>query len=466
MEKGRPFYKYYYSDVKEVIKESENKVRFNFKGNTNLELPLIVGQLPVLPKHYWKNKKFGDTSMDVPIGSGPYKIKDFDPGRSITYELNLNYWAKDIPIKKGTENFEIIQYEYYKDRSIEREAFKSGEIDLFNENTSKDWATSYEISAVKNNLIKKELIEHENPQGMQAFIFNTRKEIFKDRRVREALSYAFDFEWTNKNLFYNAYKRTNSFFENSELASKKLPSVKELGYVSAYADVLHKDIFTKEYNPPKTDASGFVRNELKKATLLLEKSGWKLVDGKLSNNRSGIKFKFEILLVSPAFERIVLPFIDNLNKLGIDVTLRTIDSAQYQNRLDNFDFDMVISTFSQSLSPGNEQKNYWGSDAANTIGSRNIIGIKDTIVDLLINKIIASKSREDLIHSTRALDRVLLWDHYVIPQWHISAYRTLYWDIFERPAIIPKYSLGTNTWWVDKKRQVQLKKERNPFNSF
>jgi len=452
MEKGHPFYNYYYGDVLEVIKESNNKVRFNFKGNINLELPLIIGQLPVLPKHYWTNKTFEDTSLDIPLGSGPYKIKKFDSGRSITYELDPNYWGKDIPIKKGTENFEIIQYEYYKDRSIEREAFKSGDIDFFSENTSKDWATSYDTPAVRNGLIKKELIGHENPQGMQGFAFNTRREIFKDRRVRKALSYAFDFEWTNKNLFYNAYKRTNSFFENSELASSGLPTGKELDYLTPYMDVLPKEIFTTEYNPPKTDGSGFMRLELQKATTLLQNSGWGLIDGILTNKISGKKFEFEILLVSPAFERIVLPFKDNLQKLGIDANVRTIDSAQYQNRLDTFDFDMIVSTFSQSLSPGNEQKNFWGSDAAITNGSRNVIGIKDWVIDSLIDKVISSKSREDLIHATRALDRALLWGHYVIPQWHISAYRTLYWDIFDKPSIRPKYSLGTNTWWIDTKK--------------
>lgn len=461
MEKGHPFYKYYYGDVLEVVKINNNKVRFNFKGNTNLELPLIVGQLPVLPKHYWKNKNFEETSMDIPIGSGPYKIEDFDPGRSITYKLNNDYWAKNIPIKKGTENFGIIQYQYYKDRSIEREAFKSHDIDFFRENSSKEWATSYEIPALKNNLLKKELIEHQNPQGMQGFAFNTRKDIFKDRRVREALSYAFDFEWTNKNLFYDAYKRTNSFFENSELASSGLPSEKELDYLTPYMDVLPKEIFTKEYNPPMTDGSGFMRLELKQASKLLQNSGWKLIDGKLTNKNSGKKFEFEILLVSPAFERIVLPFKDNLEKLGINIKVRTIDSAQYQNRLDSFDFDMIVSTFSQSLSPGNEQKNFWGSDAATTKGSRNIIGIKDSVIDSLINKVISSASREDLIYATRSLDRVLLWGHYVIPQWHISAYRTLYWDIFDKPKVRPKYSLGTNTWWinVDKANTIDERKK-------
>ena len=449
MEKGHPFYKYYYGDVVEVIQENDNKVRFNFKGNTNLELPLIVGQLPVLPKHYWTNKNFEETSMDIPIGSGPYKIKNFDAGRTITYELDSDYWGKNIPIKKGTENFGVIQYEYYKDRSIEREAFKSGDIDLFSENTSKDWATSYDTPAVQNGLIKKELIEHQNPQGMQGFAFNTRKEIFEDKRVREALSYAFDFEWTNKNLFYNAYKRTNSFFENSELASSGVPSGRELDLLNDYKELLPQKLFQEEYNPPKTDGSGFMRKELQEATKLLQDAGWELQEGKLINKKSGSKFEFELLLVSPAFERIVLPFKDNLAKLGIDVSVRTIDSAQYQNRLDGFDFDMIVSTFSQSLSPGNEQRNFWGSDAAKTNGSRNIIGISNEVIDSLIEKVISAKDREDLIVTTRALDRVLLWNHYVIPQWHISAYRTLYWDIFDKPSVRPKYSLGTHTWWVD-----------------
>ena len=460
MEKGHPFYKYYYGDVIEAVKEGKNKVRFIFKGNTNLELALIVGQLPVLPKHYWEDKNFEETTLEPPIGSGPYKIKEFDPGRSITYELNQSYWGKNIPIKKGTENFGIIKYEYYKDRSIEREAFKAGDIDLFSENSSKEWATSYDIPAVKNNIIKQELIEHQNPQGMQAFVFNTRRELFKDRKVREALSYAFDFEWTNKNLFFDAYKRTDSFFENSELASSGLPSTNELNYLNSYIDQLPKDIFLKEFIPPLTDGSGFMRKELQKASKLLKNAGWVLIDGKLKNKKSNTKFEFEILLVSPAFERIVLPFKDNLQKLGIDVTVRTIDSAQYQNRLDSFDFDMVVSTFSQSLSPGNEQRNFWGSDAAKTNGSRNIIGINNTVVDLLIEKIISAKSREDLITTTKVLDRVLLWGHYVIPQWHISAYRTLYWDKFDKPKIKPKYSLGTNTWWIDLEKESSLSERK------
>ena len=463
MEKGHPFYKYYYGDVSEVIKINENKVKFEFSTNTNKELVLIVGQLPVLPKHYWENKNFEETTLDVPIGSGPYKVKSFDAGRSITYELDMDYWGFEnniVPIKVGKDNMGNIRYDYYKDRGVEREAFKSGEIDFFSENTSKEWATGYDIDAVTEGLIKKELIPHENPQGMQAFAFNTRKDIFADKRVRKALSFAFDFEWTNKNLFYGAYKRTDSFFENSELASSGLPSQAELAYLNPYIDQLPKEIFNEEYSNPKTDGSGFIRNELQEATKLLQEAGWKLRDGKLENS-NGEPFEFEILLVSPAFERIVLPFIDNLEKLGINASLRTIDSSQYQKRIESFDFDMVVFTFSQSLSPGNEQRNFWSSGAADTNGSRNIIGIKNNVIDLLIENLINAKDREDLITISRALDRVLLWNYYVIPQWHISAYRVLYWDMFDKPKQKPKYSLGFDTWWVNQNKFNFINSQRS-----
>ena len=463
MEKGHPFYKYYYGDVSEVIKISEKKVKFVFSTNTNKELPLIVGQLPVLPQHYWEDKNFEDTTLDIPIGSGPYRIKSFDAGRSITYELNQDYWGfknNVVPIKVGKDNIGTIRYDYYKDRGVEREAFKSGEIDFFSENTSKEWATGYDISAVKEGFIKKELLAHENPQGMQAFAFNTRKNIFKDKRVRKALSYAFDFEWTNKNLFYGAYKRTDSFFENSELSSSGLPSTEELGYLSPYMDVLPNEVFNTQYNNPKTDGSGFIRDQLQEATKLIKDAGWILKDGKLENLK-GDKFEFEILLVSPAFERIVLPFIDNLEKLGINVSLRTVDSSQYQKRIESFDFDMIVFTFSQSLSPGNEQRNFWGSDAADTNGSRNVVGIKNDVIDSLIEKLINAKDREDLITITKALDRVLLWNYYVIPQWHISAYRVLYWDMFDQPEQKPKYSLGFDTWWINQNKFNFINSQRS-----
>ena len=457
MEKGHPFYKYYYGDVTEVYKENEKKVRFNFKNNTNKELVLIVGQLPVLPKHYWKDKNFEETSLEIPLGSGPYKIKSFDSGRSITYELNKDYWGfkNKIPIKVGKDNYGTIRYDYYKDRGIEREAFKSGEIDFFSENSSKELATAYDI-----NSVKKGLIQHENPQGMQGFAFNIRKEKFKDRRVRKALSYAFDFEWSNKNLFFDAYTRTDSFFENSELASSGLPSTGELNYLNPYFDVLPNEIFSEEYKNATTDGSGYMRSQLQEASKLLKDAGWELENGELKNSKSREIFSFEILLRSPAFERIVFPFKDNLEKLGISVEVRTIDTAQYQKRIETFDFDMVVQTFSQSLSPGNEQRSFWGSDAADTNGSRNIIGIKNYAIDGLIERLINAKDREELITITKALDRVLLWNYYVIPQWHISSYRVLYWDFFDQPSIKPKYSLGFDTWWINQNKYDQIQASR------
>ena len=462
LEKGHPFYKYYYGDVKEVVKEAENKVRFNFKTNTNKELVLIVGQLPVLPKHYWVDKNFEDTILETPLGSGPYKIKSFDSGRSITYELDENYWGfkNKTPIKVGKDNFATIRYDYYKDRGIEREAFKSGEIDFFSENSSKEWATSYNIASVEKDLIRKELIQHQNPQGMQGFAFNIRKDKFNDRRVRKALSFAFDFEWSNKNLFFDAYKRTDSFFENSELASSGLPSDEELAYLNPYYDVLPIEVFTKEYKNTVTDGSGYMRLQLKEASRLLNDAGWELVDGKLVNSSSKEIFEFEILLRSPAFERIVFPFKDNLEKLGISVSVRTIDTAQYQKRMETFDFDMVVQNFSQSLSPGNEQRSFWGSEAADTNGSRNIVGIKNYAVDGLIKNLINAQGREELIVVTKALDRVLLWNYYVIPQWHISSYRVLYWNFFDQPQIKPKYSLGFDTWWINQNKFDQIQSNR------
>ena len=464
MEKGHPFYKYYYGDVSEVIKESDLKVRFNFKSNTNKELALIVGQLPVLPKHYWENKNFEETSLEIPIGSGPYKIKTFDAGRSITYELDKNYWGfknNIVPINVGKNNFGTIRFDYYKDRGIEREAFKSGDIDFFSENSSKEWATAYNIDSVDKGLIKKELIQHQNPQGMQGFAFNIRKNIFKDRRVRKALSYAFDFEWSNKNLFYGAYKRTDSYFENSELASSGLPTKDELYYLSPYIDILPTEIFTSEFKNPVTEGTGYIRDQLQTAIQLLKDSGWELNNGKLQNISTKEYFKFEILLYSPAFERIVFPFKDNLEKLGIEVTVRTIDSAQYQKRIETFDFDMVVQTFSQSLSPGNEQRNFWGSNAAKTNGSRNIIGVNNFVIDNLIEKLINAKDRKELITITKALDRVLLWNHFVIPNWHISSYRVLFWDIFDQPEIKPEYSLGFDTWWINQKKYDFIKSKRS-----
>ncbi|MDX1692844.1 MAG: extracellular solute-binding protein [Ketobacteraceae bacterium] len=448
IDKGYPFYKAYYNDVKEVIAVNERSVKFVFRNTQNRELPLILGQLPVLPKHFWKDKSFTDNLLDIPMGSGPYKIKDFQTGQTITYERNKDYWAINHPINKGRYNFEEVRVEYFLDANVALEGLKSGTFDFYEENSSKRWATLYEGENFDNGTLTKEEIHHENPTGMQAFVFNTRREIFSDPRVRQALNYAFDFEWTNKNLFYGAYKRTDSYFENSELAASGLPDKAELALLEPHREDLPEEVFTQVYEPPVTDGDGNIRKQLREALKLLKDAGWGFENKRLIHKETGKPFQFEILLVSKDFERIVLPFIKNLEKLGIQVTPRLVDQSQYIERVRNFDFDMIIGSFRQSSSPGNEQRDYWYSGFADQKGSRNYIGVKDPVVDDLINKVIAADTREDLITATRALDRVLLWSHYVIPQWHIDSYRVAYKQKLQRPETTPKYDLGFYTWWI------------------
>ena len=454
--KGHPFYRAYYANLAKAEKVGERKVKFTFSGPPNPELPLITGQLPILPKHYWEGRDFEATTLEPPIGSGPYKIQRLDPGRSITYERDPNYWGRNLQVNVGQYNFDIIRYDYYKDEGVEREALRAGKIDIFQENISKEWATGYNIPMVEQDLLIKREIPHENPQGMQAFMFNTRREIFKDRRVREAIGYAFDFEWTNKNLFYDSYTRTTSYFSNSELASSGLPSKAELEILNKYRGQVPDEVFTKAFSPPQTDGSGSIRGNVRSALALLKTAGWEIRNSKLTNVETGTPMNFEILLRSPSWERIVLPLKKNLEKLGIEVKVRTVDTAQYQNRLDSHDFDMYVYAQGQSLSPGNEQRHYWHSESADINGSRNFAGIKDPVIDELIDLIISAPDRESLINQAKALDRVLLWNHYVIPHWHISAYRVLYWDKLDMPQIRPRYALGMDTWWVDSKLEASL----------
>jgi microcin C transport system substrate-binding protein len=349
-----------------------------------------------------------------------------------------------------------MHYDYYKDQAVMREAFKAGAIDFFSENVAKEWATSYNVPVVQQGLIIKREIPHENPQGMQAFVFNTRRQIFQDRRVRQALGYAFDFEWTNQNLFYKAYKRTTSYFSNSELASSGLPSQEELAILTPLRGQIPDEVFTTAYAPPTTDGSGNIRANLRQAVQLLTSAGWTVRNGKLTHEQSGTVMRFEILLGSPTSERIVLPFTKNLERLGIEAQVRTVDTAQYQQRLDTFDFDMIVMVWGQSLSPGNEQRDFWGTQAASTEGTRNYVGIRDPAIDALIEQVITAPDRHSLLQRTRALDRVLLWNHFVIPHYHISAYRVAYWDKFRTPETPPKYSLGLNTWWIDTSAEASL----------
>ena len=457
---GRPFFRFYYGNVATAEKVGPRKVKFTFSGGENRELPLIVGQLPILPKHFFEGRDFTSTILEPIPGTGPYKIKSFEPGRSVTYERVKDYWARDLPIKRGRNNFDEMRYDYYRDATVALEAFKSGEYDFRVENTAKVWATGYDSPAFERKLYLKQDIRHELPTGMQAFAFNTRKDIFKDRRVRRAMAYAFDFEWTNKNLFFGQYARTTSFFSNSELAASKLPSPEELKILEPLRGQIPGEVFTEAYSVPVTNGDGRIRSNLRTARKLLQEAGWTIKNKKLADAR-GRPFEFEILLVSPAFERIALPFRKNLERLGMSVRVRTVDTSQYQKRTDEKDFDMIVSSFGQSLSPGNEQRDFWGSVAADRPGSRNVIGIKNPAVDKLIELVISAPDRKSLITRTRALDRVLSWGHYVIPQWHIRTFRVAYWDKFGRPETTPRYGLGFDGWWVDARKQAALNERKN-----
>ena len=457
--KGAPFYRFYYANVTKVAKTGPRTVKFSFKRGENRELPLIIGQLTILPKHYWESRDFEKTTLDPPLGSGPYKIESFEAGRSITYVRAPNYWAVNLPVNVGSYNFASIRYDYYRDNTVAIEAFKAGATDYRDENSSRHWATSYNIPARRDGRIKKEVLKHGRSAGMQGFVYNMRRSIFKDRLVRRALAYTFDFEWSNKTLFYGQYTRTRSFFQNSELAATGVPRGRELEILKKYRDRLPSELFATEYRPPRTDGSGNNRANLKAALELLKRAGWDIDPDrrKLVNKETGEVMRFEVLLVSPLFERVVLPMKKNLARLGIDITVRTVDSSQYTERIRKFDFDMIVATWGQSLSPGNEQRSFWSSSSADVPGSRNLAGIKDKVVDELVELLIAAPTRRDLVQRTRALDRVLQWKHIVIPQLQIAVDRVIYWNKFSRPSVIPLMGSSFFTWWVDPAKEQALK---------
>lgn len=456
-EKGHPFYRAYYADVKDVEKTGPRQVTFRFPDGGNRELPLIVAEISILPKHYWEGRDFTKTTLEPPLGGGAYRIKDFEAGRSVSYERVKDYWGADIPVHKGQSNVDEIRYEYYRDREVATEAFKSGAFDLRAENSAKRWATSFDFPALKAGQVIKALIPHENPTGMQGFIFNTRKPFFSDPKVRNAIAHAWDFEWANKTIMYGAYTRTNSYFSNSELSSEgALPTGEELEILERFRGKIPEEVFTARYEAPKTDGSGNNRDNLRKALGLLREAGWKVADGKLVNDK-GEALAFELLLAQPSLEKLALPLQQNLKRLGIEMSIRSVDVAQYQSRVDAFDFDMIVGGIGQSLSPGNEQRDFWHSTKADTPGSRNLIGVRDPVVDILVGMIIKAPDRESLIARTRALDRVLLWGHYVIPHFHLRASRLVYWNKFGRPEVVAKYSTGyPSTWWIDKEKLAAL----------
>jgi len=447
-EKGAPLYRFYYANVKSVAKVGANKVRFEFDSAGNRELPLIMGQLPILPAHYWKGRDFEATTLEPPLGSGPYRIGKVESNRNITLERVKDYWAKDLPVNVGAHNFDQLVFEYYRDDTVALEAFKANNFDVRFETSAKNWATAYDFPAVKQGKVIRAGLETRNAEPMQGFLFNTRRTKFSDPRVRLAFNYAFDFEWANKNLFYGQYARSHSYFQNSELAASALPDAAELALLEPFRAQLPPEVFTSIYKPPVTDGSGNNRDNQREAQRLFAETGWQVKDGVLTHDASGEKMQIEFLLDQPNFERIVSPYVRSLERLGIKASIRMIDTAQYKNRTDAYDFDIIIGGVANSLSPGNEQREYWSAAAADRPGSRNLAGVKSPVVDALIDKIIFAENRAALIAASRALDRVLLWGHYLVPQWHTPVTRTAYWDVIDYPRPVPDYNIGfPDLWW-------------------
>ena len=460
--KGHPFYRFYYGSVEKAEQVGERKVKFSFSEAGNRELPLIMGQLEVLPKHYWEaeGRDFEATTLEPPLGSGPYRVVDFEAGRHIVLERVDDYWGKDLPIKRGQDNFDRVRYDYYRDETAIRLALKSGDVDFREENQAKAWALEYDVPAVREGWLNKIEVPHQRPTGLTGFVMNIRRPAFQDRSVRQALGYAFDFEWTNRNIFFGQYSRPQSYFSNSELGSSGLPKGEELDILERYRGRVPDEVFTQVFETPRTDGEGWPRQNLTRAFELLAEAGWVVEDQKLVNAETKRQLAFEILYASPDIERIVLPFIRNLRRLGIDARPRFVDPSQYINRIRSFDFDMILSGWGQSESPGNEQRDFWSSSAADSPASRNRVGIKDQVIDELIELLIVAPTRESLIARTRALDRVLLSNHFVIPGWNLQQQRILYWDKFSRPEQPAKFGTSTSLWWFDPVKAARLEQRR------
>lgn len=461
-QKGSPIFRQYYEDVKDAQVLDKQTIKFTFKTTKNRELPLILGQLQILPKHYYEKHPFGKDPLLMPLGSGPYKVKSYKVGKEIIYERDKNYWAKDLPSRVGQFNFDTSIYEYYKDDTVALRAFLSGEYDWRVETSAKVWARGYVGKAISSGDIKKISIRHYLPSGMQGFFFNTRRAIFSDIRVREALFYAFDFEWSNKNLFFSQYKRTKSYFNNSIFQSSGIPKGEELKVLEPYKKQLEKTapkIFDTPYLIPRTDGKVVLgenkRENLKYAQKLLQEAGWVVKNNQLINTKTGKPFVFTLLLDNAAFERLALSYAQDLKVLGITMKIQRVDLSQYINRLRDFDYDMIVAVIGQSLFPGNEQRYFWGSQSAMMKGSRNYAGIKDPVVDGLIDELIKSKDRKDQIAITKALDRVLLWGFYVIPHYYLPDFRIAYWKKIAMPKVAPKYGFSQYLWWDNDLKEGQ-----------
>jgi microcin C transport system substrate-binding protein len=454
----------YYSHVASVEQTGEREVTFRFDEPRNRELPQIVGELTVLPKHYWegtdsrgRKRDIRETTLEPPLGSGPYRIKSVTANRGISYERVADYWGSDLPVNVGQSNFDELRYDVLLDETVQLQAFSGDQYDWREENSAKNWATGYDFPAVRQGHVIAETIPDISRGVMQAFVVNLRRERFQDRRVRMALDYALDFESMNRTVFFDQYKRDYSFFAGTNLASSGPPSPAELAILETVRGQVPEEVFTKPYENPVAGSPAKLRENLARATALLAEAGWVLKGSRLVNERTGQPFTIEFLYRDSNFDRVILPYQQTLQRLGIQLTPRFVDTSQYINRLLSFDFDMVTSGWGQSLSPGNEQRSYWGSAAADAVGSRNFAGIKDPAVDQLIDRVIYATDRDDLIAATKALDRVLLWNHFVIPQWYYGAHRIARWDRFGHPDPLPKYSPGfPDIWWYDTEKAARI----------
>ncbi|MBN8411326.1 extracellular solute-binding protein [Halomonas cupida] len=447
---GQPFYRAYYSDVTSVTAVDRDTIRFELGDSESRELPLILGQMPILPEHFWQDRDFEAVTRDALLGSGPYRIAEVDPGRRIVYERVDDYWGWQVPVNVGRHNIQRLVFDYYRDQTVALEAFKAGNLDFRLENSASNWATAYEFPALKEGFVKQLQVHDGQPAGMQAYVMNLRKDKFQDVRVREAITMGFDFPWLNQNLFYGAYERTDSYFENSEMEASGLPSAQELALLEPFRDQLPERVFTQPLPMEQPEA---LRPRLAHALQLLTEAGFEARDGTMVNAQTGEPLNIEILLYSTQFERIAQPLLRNLARLGIQGNIRTVDVNQYLNRLRNFDFDMVVGSYPQSLSPGNEQREFWGSEYADRPQSRNLIGLKDPVIDALLDRLIAAESREALDTAAHALDRVLRWGFYVVPQFHLAAHRIALWDKFAWQEPFPEYTLDLSAWWVDGERE-------------
>ncbi len=456
-EKGHPSISLTLRDVTAAEVIAPQTVRYTFSGSLTRDLPLIVATLPVFSKAFYASQAFDETSLKPPLGSGPYKIKDFAPGTHVTYTRRDDYWAKNLAVNVGRFNFDELRYDYYRDRNIELESLKSGQFDYREEFTSVNWATAYDIDAVRQGRLVKDTLPDDRPSGAQGFFINTRRDKFKDVRVRQALDLAFDFEWSNKKLFYGLYQRTSSFFENSDMKATGKPSAEELALLEPFKDKLPPAVFDEPYTPPVTDASGNNRDNLKKARDLIQAAGWAPGADRLLRNSRNETLDVEILLFEPAFERIAGPYTENLKKIGVNASIRRVDPAQYERRMKSFDFDVSTQRYSLRLTPGVELRAYWGSDAAKLDGSFNLAGITDPVIDAMIDKIMAAKSRAELVTATRAVDRILRVGHYWVPHYYKASHTVAFWNKFSRPTTKPKYDPGViDTWWIDKDKAAAL----------